>query len=139
MSIDSIGLATWQAQRPASPAGRGGEPAAPQTAFDSLLEHAGDVAGAPFADPTEGSSLRFSRHAQARLRSRDMDLTERDVADLEGAVDRLADKGARESLVLSGENAFIVGVPRRTVITAMPRTEAVGSIFTNIDSTLVVR
>jgi flagellar operon protein len=138
MSIDAIGLATWQAQRPAT-TGRGSEAAPPQTAFDALLDQVGDATGAPLADPTEGSSLRFSRHAQARLRSRDMDLTESDVADLEGAVDRLADKGARESLVLSGENAFIVGVPRRTVITAMPRAEAVGSIFTNIDSTLVVR
>lgn len=135
MSIDSIGLATWQTQRGATPRA---EPAAPSTAFDALLEQA-DPARAPLADPTEGSTLRFSRHAQARLRSRDIHLTQADVADLEGAVDRLADKGARESLVLAGENAFIVGVPRRTVITAMPRDEAVGSIFTNIDSTLVVR
>jgi len=138
MTIDAIGLATWQAQRPAT-TGRTGDAAPPQTAFDALLDQVGGATGAPLADPTEGSSLRFSRHAQARLRSRDMALTESDVADLEGAVDRLADKGARESLVLSGENAFIVGVPRRTVITAMPRAEAVGSIFTNIDSTLVVR
>jgi hypothetical protein len=38
-----------------------------------------------------------------------------------------------------GDHAFVVGVPRRTVITAMTRQEAVGSIFTNIDSTLVMR
>jgi len=42
-------------------------------------------------------------------------------------------------LLLVGENAFIVGVERRTVITALSRQEAVGSIFTNIDSTLVIR
>ena len=33
--------------------------------------------------------------------------------------------------------ALIVGVPKRTVITAMSRSEAMGNIFTNIDSTLV--
>ena len=34
--------------------------------------------------------------------------------------------------------AMIVGVPKKTVITAMSRNEAMGNIFTNIDSTLVV-
>jgi flagellar operon protein len=53
-------------------------------------------------------------------------------------VDRLAQKGAQESLVLMGDHAFIVGVQNRTVITAMSRDEAMGNIFTQIDSTLVV-
>lgn len=134
MSIDAIGLATLQ-QGAALQRGRAAD--APRTAFDALLDQS--VADAPLLDPTEGASVRFSRHATARLQSREISLTARDVADIEGAVDRLAEKGARESLLLLGENAFIVGVPRRTVITAMPRDEAVGSIFTNIDSTLVVR
>ena len=47
-------------------------------------------------------------------------------------------RGARESLVLMDDMALIVGVPKRTVITAMSRSEAMGNIFTNIDSTLVV-
>ena len=54
-------------------------------------------------------------------------------------MDQLARKGARESLVLLEDNAYIVGVPDRRVITVMSRGEAVGNIFTNIDSTLVVR
>lgn len=112
--------------------------APPQTAFDALLEGRFE---APLSvqDLQESSSVRFSRHATARLKSRDISLTRPDLHQLEQAVDRLSEKGAQESLVLQGENAFIVGVPRRTVITALPRHEALGSIFTNIDSTLVVR
>ena len=83
--------------------------------------------------------LRWSRHATARLRSRGIELDEQATVELAEAVDLLESKGAKESLVLYDEHAFIVGVQRRTVITAMTRDEAVGSIFTNIDSTIVVR
>jgi flagellar operon protein len=83
--------------------------------------------------------LRWSRHATARLRSRGIELDQQSTEELSEAVDLLESKGAKESLILYDEHAFIVGVQRRTVITAMTRDEAVGSIFTNIDSTIVVR
>lgn len=89
--------------------------------------------------PQGGADIRFSRHAAARLESRGIALSDADLGDIATAVDRLQTKGARESLLLMGDHAFVVGVPKRTVITAMTRQEAVGSIFTNIDSTLVMR
>ena len=115
---------------------RSGHAGAPQTAFDALLEGRFD---APLSveDIQQSSSVRFSRHATARLRSRDVTLTRSDLHQLEDAVDRQREGCAREPRA-QGETAFIIGVPRRTVITA-PRHEATGSIFTNIDSTLVVR
>ena len=87
----------------------------------------------------DNEGIQFSKHATTRLRSRGIELSSQDLEDLSGAIDRLSKKNARESLLLLGDNAFIVGIPKRTVITAMTRSEAVGSIFTNIDSTLVVR
>lgn len=137
MSVDPASLGAAALTAPGARAA-GGRPAAPNTAFDALLEGSFEQP-LSVADLQETSSLRFSRHATSRLRSRDIALTRGDLAQLEDAVDQLAHKGAQESLVLQGENAFIVGVPRRTVITALPRHEAVGSIFTNIDSTMVVR
>lgn len=91
----------------------------------------------PAAAPAAG--IQFSKHATARLESRGISLESEDLEDLAGAVDQLARKGARESLVMMGDNAYIVGVPDRRVITVMSRAEAVGNIFTNIDSTLVLR
>ena len=41
--------------------------------------------------------------------------------------------------MLFGENAFILGVEKRTLITAMTRKEAMGTVFTNIDSAIVLR
>jgi len=93
----------------------------------------------PSASGPEADGVQFSKHAATRLRSRGIELSSQDLEDLSGAIDRLSKKNARESLLLLGDNAFIVGIPKRTVITAMTRSEAVGSIFTNIDSTLVVR
>ena len=49
-----------------------------------------------------------------------------------------AGKGARESLVLMNELAFVVSVPNRTVITAMTGNSMKGNVFTQIDSAVVV-
>lgn len=97
-----------------------------------------DSARALVASPPPGT-LQFSRHAQARLASRGIVLGEQDLVDLGHAVDTLARRGAKESLLLLQDHAFIVGVPDRRVITAMTRREAVGTVFTQIDSTVVVR
>ncbi len=132
--------------RPIGPAG--GAPSAPRVAtidglpgfgdsLDALLRPATRPAAPAAVD--RGADIQFSRHATARLESRGISLQSEDLEDLAAAVDQLARKGARESLVMMGDNAYIVGVPDRKVITAMSRAEAVGNIFTNIDSTLVVR
>ncbi len=112
--------------------------------LDALLRPASSPGGAPGATTSAGPAARsadvqFSRHATARLESRGISLESEDLEDLAGAVDQLAKKGARESLIMMGDNAYIVGVPDRKVITVMSRAEAVGNIFTNIDSTLVLR
>jgi len=86
-----------------------------------------------------GGGVQFSKHAGARMESRGILLDEQDLQDLSGAIDNLARRGAKESLVLMGDHAFIVGVPDRRVVTVMTRAEAAGNIFTQIDSTAVVR
>ena len=90
----------------------------------------------PATESREG--VNFSRHAKARLESRDIDLTDADLQRLESAITQLNERGSKESLVLMEERAYIVGVPKRTVITFMERQEALVTIFTNIDSTFVV-
>ncbi len=90
------------------------------------------------AERTGTAPLRFSRHADARLTSRGIALDPSQLERLGQAVDQLDRRGAKESLVVMDDHAFIVGVPKRTVVTAMSRTEAVGNIFTQIDSTLFV-
>jgi len=115
-----------------------------ERALDSFMEgqNAPAIAEEPAASEAAElpvADVEFSRHALARMKSRGIEISPQDMADISDAVDRLAGKGVRESLLLLGDHALIVGVPKRTVITAMTRNEAVGSIFTNIDSTLVLK
>ncbi len=84
------------------------------------------------------SPIKFSGHAQTRLASRQITLTEGDLAKLGDAITKAAAKGARESLVLMDKAALVVSVPNRTVITAVARDDMKENIFTNIDSAVLI-
>mgnify|MGYP001335300589 CR=1 FL=1 len=86
--------------------------------------------------PAQG--LRFSQHAQDRLKARGITLTDNDLQKLEGAVNSVAMKGGRESLVMLGDAALVVSVKNRTVVTAVDRESMKGNVFTNIDSAVVI-
>ncbi|MCC6143160.1 MAG: hypothetical protein IT368_05070 [Candidatus Hydrogenedentes bacterium] len=122
--VDRIGLRPDVALPGARPAARN---AAPQSAFADVLA---ERLHAP-------QGLRFSAHAQQRLESRGIVLNQADQAQLADAVQRAADKGSRESLIVMNEVAYVVSVPNRTVITAMPVSEAENQVFTNIDSVVL--
>ena len=47
-------------------------------------------------------------------------------------------KGIRDSLVIVDELAFIVNIPKNTVITAMDSTETNSNVFTNIDGAVIM-
>jgi flagellar operon protein len=53
------------------------------------------------------------------------------------AVDGAAAKGAKDSLVLMKNYAFIVNIPSRMVVTAMDGNNLKNNVFTNIDSAVV--
>ena len=82
--------------------------------------------------------LRFSAHAQARLRSRELPLTEADCSRLAAATAEAGRKGAQEALLLMGGMGFIARVPNRTVITALDSSRLDGGIITGIDAAVLV-
>jgi flagellar operon protein len=82
--------------------------------------------------------VKFSAHAVRRLESRGIRLGEAEVSAIEGAVDRAAAKGSRDSLVLSERFAMVVNVPSRTVVTAFDQEGLRDSVVTNIDSAVFV-
>lgn len=85
---------------------------------------------------TVGSSLKFSRHANERLASRHIDLTEEQINKLETGTRKAKMKGINESLVMVDNLAFIVSVKNNTVITAMNDQDE--QIFTNIDGAVIM-
>lgn len=81
--------------------------------------------------------IKFSAHASTRLKSRNIEMTREIMGKLEKAVSGAASKGARDSLILMKDLAFIVNIPNRTVITAMDGESMKENIFTNIDSAVI--
>lgn len=84
--------------------------------------------------------LRFSRHAQERLESRNISLSAEDMSKLNQAVSQAREKGARDSLILMNGNdlALVVSVKNNTVVTAVDGSSLRDNVFTNIDSAVIV-
>lgn len=98
--------------------------------------------GSIFAEVLQAAasqSLRFSNHAQERLRTREIQLTEQDAAHLAQAVEMASAKGAKESLILLDDLALVVNVRNKVVITALERGEEAANVFTHIDSAILLR
>jgi flagellar operon protein len=82
--------------------------------------------------------VRFSAHAQLRLQERNINLTAESSMRLRDAINKVVDKGGRESLVLMDDLAFVISAPNRLVITAMDSAQLRENVFTNIDSAIIV-
>ncbi len=82
----------------------------------------------------EISKVKLSKHAQQRLESRDINLSENEMNRINTAVQQAEAKGAKDSLVMMDDTAFVVNIPNRTVITAMSLASSNENVFTNIDS-----
>jgi len=82
--------------------------------------------------------IKFSSHAEKRLQQRNITLDPQKVAQLEKAVDKAEARGARESLILMNNLAFVVNIPNKTVITAMDQASMKENVFTNIDSAVII-
>jgi len=87
----------------------------------------------------ELSDVKFSQHAIQRLQSRNIMIDQAGMARLNGAVDKAAQKGAKESLVLMNNDlALVVSIKNKTVITAMDGASMKNNLFTNIDSAIII-
>ena len=94
---------------------------------------------ATLAEASSVHNLKFSAHAQKRLASRDIQLDYASIGRLARAVEKAHAKGARDSLMLLNDLGLIVNVPSRTVVTAMDGQRMTDGVFTNIDSTVIIR
>lgn len=118
--------------RPAAPA-EGARPAAHADAA-----HMRALRGPAFGELLARTrSVTFSRHALERLQRRGIDLSEQRLARLGDGVDRAAGKGSRASVVFVDGTAFVVAVPKRTVLTAVDPEHMREQVFTNIDSAVI--
>ena len=88
--------------------------------------------------PAVAQPLKFSAHAQQRLESRNIRLTNDDVAKMNAMADKAAAKGAKQSLFMMRDVAMVVSITNRTVITAVDQQSMRENVFTNIDSAAIL-
>ncbi|MFW6380948.1 MAG: TIGR02530 family flagellar biosynthesis protein [Bacillota bacterium] len=120
--------------QPINPAGR----TAPRTT-ESDRKQSQKKDGASFEEILKKNlesktGVNFSRHAQNRIKSREINISENELEKLQDAVQKAEDKGARDSLVMVDQVAYVVSVENKTVITAMNGEDMQENVFTNIDS-----
>lgn len=87
----------------------------------------------------QASDIQFSKHAEKRLASRNIQLDHQGIQRLSQAVDQAAAKGSKESLVLMDNVAYVVSVKNRMVITAVDDQSMQDNVFTNIDSAVIAK
>ncbi len=96
------------------------------------IKNSGDSFGSIFQKELE--KVKFSSHALKRLEERNIELSDDEMSKINTAVERAELKGSKDSLVMMNSTAFIVNIPNKTVITAMPIADSKENVFTNIDS-----
>lgn len=97
--------------------------AEPKTSFKDIFDE-------------ELNKVKFSAHAQSRLVSREIEFSAEEMQRLQNALRLASDKGSVESLVMLNNNAMIVSVPNKTVITVMNKEQLSNNVITNIDSAI---
>lgn len=99
--------------------------------FQQILEQASE-------QKVKVDSVMFSKHANERLASRNINLDAEQIERLNKGVLQAKEKSINESLVMMDNIAFIVNIKNNTVVTAMDQTTNDSNIFTNIDGAVIV-
>ncbi|GAB2563489.1 TIGR02530 family flagellar biosynthesis protein [Gracilibacillus alcaliphilus] len=83
-------------------------------------------------------SITISKHANERLRTRNIAISEDKWFQMEQKLEEAKQKGVKESLVLLDNAGLIVNAQNKTVITALDKQEMNSKIFTNINGTILL-
>lgn len=84
------------------------------------------------------SEVVFSKHATDRLMQRNITLSPQEMTRINQGIDRAAQKGIKETLIMMDNRAFIASVKNKTVITAAVEEQLKENVFTNIDGAVIV-
>jgi len=99
----------------------------PEVSFEELLQK----------QIYESKDVKFSKHAESRLETRNINLTEEQKSKLNESVNKANAKGVKDSLVLVDDIAFVVNVKDKAVVTVMNKDEMKENVFSNIDGAVI--
>lgn len=87
---------------------------------------------------SQNSTIQFSKHALARVATREVDLSIENIERLNYGADLARSKGLKSSLILIDDIAFVVNLSDNKVITALQEEGLKNNVFTNIDGAVIV-
>lgn len=99
----------------------------PEISFEQLLQK----------QIYESKEVKFSKHAESRLETRNINLTEEQKNKLNESINKANAKGVKDSLVLVDDIAFVVNVKDKAVVTVMNKDEMKENVFSNIDGAVI--
>ncbi|MCB0209417.1 MAG: flagellar protein [Anaerolineae bacterium] len=108
-----------------------------QDSSSSQIEQIGSFEDLLKSQLGRSPTVRFSAHAQHRIASRNIDFGSEEAVRLEQAIEKAANKGSRESLILMDDLALVVSIKNKIVITAVDADSRKENVFTNIDSVVL--
>ena len=82
----------------------------------------------------QNEKIQFSKHAKERIASRRINVSDIQMDKLTSGLEKAADKGSKDSLIMVDGVAYVVSVENNTVITAIDNENVKENVFTNIDS-----
>lgn len=84
------------------------------------------------------TGIKFSKHAELRLRARNINITPSQLTRIRNGIDKAEEKGVRDSLILVDNLVLIINVKNKTVVTAVTTNDLKENVFTNIDGAVIV-
>ncbi len=84
------------------------------------------------------TDIKISKHAQARLRERNLSLSQERLGEVSEAMDKAGQKGIKEALILLDGNALIASVRNKTIVTCAKQEHLDAKIITNIDGAIIL-
>jgi flagellar operon protein len=94
------------------------------------------------ADFTEallkGFGIKLSKHAEERLRTREIALDQEKIAKIAQGIQELDKKGVKEGVVILKDLAVVVGVNSKTIVTFKTPPFNKGGVFNQIDGAAIM-
>jgi len=84
-----------------------------------------------------GEGIRISAHARKRIDGREIHFDSKTAQTLDNVLNLARDKGSKNTLAMIDNQAFLLSVRDRTLITAMSNEEMQSRFFTNVDSVYI--
>ncbi len=84
------------------------------------------------------SKVKFSKHATNRLSQRNITLTDKELEQIDKAIDKASSKGIKDALILMDNKAFVANVKNKTIITASTNEQLKENVFTKIDGAVII-